>query len=679
VLHALRTPIGATAAAMMALVALTAIVAPILWTDRANAHETASILAGPSAEHWIGTDAAGRDLFFRVLVATRLSVLLALGSTGIAVGIGLLLGTAPVLVGGWVSRAVTWFVGIAVAFPGFLLALFFAVIFGAGQTAAAFAIGLAGAPTFARLCQTLTGGIMNRDYVAAARIGGVSKLRLLTRHILPNIAEPLIVNATIGAGGVLLSFAGLSFLGLGVSAPAYDWGRLMYEGLSGIYIHPVAALAPGLAVMIAGMAFNLVGESAARALGLAALGELVPTHRLRRPAPLAAPMGSDEPDDGAVLRVRDLTVAFPTPAGPIHPVRGISFAVPAGGAVGLVGESGSGKSLTALAVAQLIEAPGEVGASELTFAGEAILGGDPRAHRHLLGTSLAMVFQDPMTSLNPTMRIGWQLAEVVREHGGASRQEGWERAVERLSAVRIADAPRRAHAYPHEFSGGMRQRAMIGMGVMGSPRLIIADEPTTALDVTVQEQVLDLLGSIRAADGVALLLISHDVSVVATVCDRVLVMYAGRIVEELAVDRLYGGARHPYTRLLVAAVPDMDTDLATPLPTIPGRPAPVSAIAQGCAFAARCPLADAVCRETDPEMVDDGRGSRVACWHAGEPFPDDAVPTVAVPVAVPQGESRGNAGGFAAADAGAAGAADCPVAGSPLAGSPTPTPEGGSA
>jgi oligopeptide/dipeptide ABC transporter ATP-binding protein len=624
VLRALGTPLGRAAAALLGLVLLTAIVAPALWTERAGVTDTADILAGPSAEHWIGTDALGRDLFFRVLVATRLSILLALQATAIAVGAGIVLGTAPVLLGRAVGRAITWFVGIAVAFPGLLLALFFAVIFGAGQTGAVLAIGLAGAPTFARLCQTLVAGVMGRDFVAAARVGGVGRFRLLTRHILPNIAEPLIVNATIGAGGALLSFAGLSFLGLGVTAPAYDWGRLMNEGLTGIYIHPIAAVAPGLAVVVAGMAFNLVGESAARALGLAALGDMVSTGRPRRrlPPPVHATAASPPaapPARDLALRVRGLTVALPTARGTVQPVRGVSFDLARGEALGLVGESGSGKSMTALAIACLIESPGVVDAGELTFAGTDLLT-DVRAHRALLGTSLAMVFQDPMTSLTPTMRIGWQLAEVAREHGGRNRRAAWKRAVERLGAVRIADPARRARQYPHEFSGGMRQRAMIGMGVMGSPRLIIADEPTTALDVTVQEQVLDLLGSIRAADGVALLLISHDVSVVAQVCERVLVMYAGRIVEELPAERLRSGAAHPYTRLLVAAVPDMSTDLTEPLPTIPGRPAELGALPPGCAFAPRCPLAAPRCRKTDPELTDDGRGGRVACWHAGEPF-----------------------------------------------------------
>ncbi len=231
-----------------------------------------------------------------------------------------------------------------------------------------------------------------------------------------------------------------------------------------------------------------------------------------------------------------------------------------------------------------------------------------------------MVFQDPMTSFNPTRRMGGQLAEVARHHQGMDRKAALARAVDRMRAVRITEPERRAHQYPHEFSGGMRQRAMIGMGLMGSPALIVADEPTTALDVTVQQQVLDLLASIRAADDVALVLISHDVTVVGEVCDRVLVMYAGRIVEDLPAAELDTAARHPYTRALVAAVPDMDTDLAEPLAVIPGRPVDPADVPTGCAYAARCPLASARCRTEDPPLETDAAGRRVACWHAGEPI-----------------------------------------------------------
>ncbi|MCO7219953.1 dipeptide/oligopeptide/nickel ABC transporter permease/ATP-binding protein [Klenkia sp. PcliD-1-E] len=612
----LRTPVGIGAGVLLAAVLLLAVVAPFVWGAQAEAVDTDAILQGSSAAHLVGTDNLGRDLFARTMVATGLSVRLALTATLLTVALGMLLGAAPLLLGRRAGRLVTAGIDIAVAFPGLLLALFFAIVFGVGATGAVLAIGVAGAPVFARLTSTLAAGVASRDYVLAARVAGVGRVRVLLRHVLPNIAEPLVVNATIGAGGALLAFAGLSFLGLGVQAPDYDWGRLLQDGLSGIYRHPEAALAPGLAIVVAGLAFNLFGEAVAKGIGLTSATGAV--RRRRAPGTGEQPPTERGPVDGQpVLDVEDLSVSFPGARGAVRPVRGVTFSVGRGEAVGVVGESGSGKSLTALALARLVEAPGEVTAARLDFQGTDLRSGGERTHRALLGTGFAMVFQDPMTSLNPTRRIGYQLAEGVRRHQGLSRAAGLARAVDRLRSVRVPEPERRARQYPHEFSGGMRQRAMIGMGLMGEPALIVADEPTTALDVTVQRSVLDLLAAIRRSEDVALLLISHDVAVVREVCDRVLVMYAGRVVEDLPAGQLAAG-RHPYTRALVATVPDMSVDLDAPLPVIPGRPVDPAAQPPGCAYADRCPLASDRCRAEDPPLVADADGRRVACWHADE-------------------------------------------------------------
>ncbi|MFI9455491.1 dipeptide/oligopeptide/nickel ABC transporter permease/ATP-binding protein [Amycolatopsis sp. NPDC052450] len=603
---ALRTPVGGFAAALLLVVIALAVLAPVLWHDNAFAIDTDAIGQGPSAAHWLGTDDLGRDILFRVLVATRLSVLLALLATVIGVVTGLVLGTLPSLLPRPAARLVTSAVNIAVAFPGLLLVLFFSVIFGVGTHGAVLAVGFALAPAFARLAQTLSASVAGQDFVSAARISGVGRIRLLVRHILPNIGEPLVVNATIGAGACLLAFSGLSFLGIGVQAPDYDWGRLLGEGLNGIYVNPAAALAPGVAVVLAGLAFNLVGEAVAGVIGVrTGLRELAPR-------PVSPARESCERDDDAVLVVENLQVAFPRPSGWTVPVRGVSFTVRAGEAIGVVGESGSGKSLTGLAVSRLVEAPAVVTADRLDFAGKPLLTTPERELRGLLGTSLAMVFQDPMTSFNPTRRIGRQLAEVAEQHQGLPRAKAFERAVDRLRAVRIPAAERRARQYPHEFSGGMRQRAMIGMGLMGDPKLIIADEPTTALDVTVQRQLLRLLARTRTERDTAIILISHDIAVVSQTCERMLVMYAGRVVEDLPSA---GTPRHPYTRALLAATLDLETDRDAPLAVIPGRPPEPDRVPNGCAFADRCPAVTDRCRLEDPVLERVEPGHRVACWH----------------------------------------------------------------
>jgi oligopeptide/dipeptide ABC transporter ATP-binding protein len=659
--RAARTPLGIASGILLALILLLAIIAPILWTSPANAIDVLNMQQGPSAKHLLGTNLLGQDVLYRILVAARLSIGLALTATAIGVACGLVLGTAPVIVGRRAGRLITAAVNVAVAFPALLLALFFAVIFGVGARGALLAIGFALAPSFARLVRTLSASVAGLDYIAAARIAGVSRFRLLSRHVLPNIGETLIVNATIAAGDALLSFAGLSFLGLGVQAPSYDWGQLLADGLQGIYTRPAAALAPGVAVVIAGLAFNLFGEALAVGLGAgpARLGRLRSALAARGAAPATAedprPPARTEAAD-TVLSVSGLRVEFP---GGVRPVRDVSFTIGRGEAVGVVGESGSGKSLTALAVARLLEQPAQVSAARLSLLGwdlrdRDLRGGDIRSGdirsgdirsgdvrsgvlrgggqrgqnqrgtgamtgrelRRFLGIHAGLVFQDPMTSFNPVKRVGSQLAEVAAEHHGLSRRDAAARAVDRLRAVRIPRAERRARQFPHELSGGMRQRAMIGMAVMGEPALVIADEPTTALDVTVQRQVLRLLKSIQASQAAALLFISHDITVVGQVCDRVLVMYAGRIVENLPAADLAAHARHPYTRALLAAVPSMETSRELPLAVIPGRPADPGNLPAGCAFAARCAFADARCHEADPVLVADEDGREVACWHA---------------------------------------------------------------
>lgn len=619
VLAAGRTPVGAVAAGLLLGLVLLALLAPVLWRDAAEQVDTVAMLQGPSAAHWLGTDALGRDVLLRVLVAARFSIGLALLATLISITIGLVLGTAPAVLPRPAGRLVVAGINLAVAFPGLLLALFFAAIFGVGARGAVLAIGIAGAPVFARLVHTMSASVAGRDYLAAARVAGVGRLRLITRHVLPNIGEPLVVNATLAAGAGLLAFAGLSFLGLGVQPPGYDWGRLLGEGLGRIYLNPAAALAPGVAVVLASSAFQLSGEAIAQVVGLR-------TPAPRPPGPLptsAAAAASATTGEGAgaelpraVLAVADLRVSFPTTQAWVRPVDGVTFTVAPGESVGIVGESGSGKTLTALAAAGLVPDPGVVTADRLEVAGVRLLGRPGRELRRQLGTSLAMVFQDPAASLNPSMRVGRQLAEVATVHQGASRTVALRQAVDRLRQVRVDAPQRRARQYPHELSGGMRQRAMVGMGLMGSPALVIADEPTTALDVTVQQRLLQLLRRVQRESGAAVLLISHDIAVVSQLCQRVLVMYAGRVVEDLPVSRL-GQARHPYTRALVASVPDLGTDLARPLATIPGRPPEPAAGRTGCAFAPRCRFADQRCRTDDPAL-EAGADGGVACWHPVE-------------------------------------------------------------
>jgi len=264
------------------------------------------------------------------------------------------------------------------------------------------------------------------------------------------------------------------------------------------------------------------------------------------------------PETEVLLSVRNLTVDFDTPQGPFAAVKGVDLTLRRGEVVCLVGESGSGKSVTGFSLMGLVDAPGRVAADELRFDGRDLLRASERERDALRGKDIAMVFQEPMTALNPGRSVGSQIAEVMRIHGDISRQAAWERAVALLERVGIREPAQRAKAYPHELSGGMRQRVMIAIACALSPRLIIADEPTTALDVTVQAQVLELLFSIQTETGAAVLFITHDLGVVAEIADRVVVMRAGEVVEEGDVAQIFGRPAHPYTQALLAAVPDVD-------------------------------------------------------------------------------------------------------------------------
>jgi len=325
------------------------------------------------------------------------------------------------------------------------------------------------------------------------------------------------------------------------------------------------------------------------------------------------------PESDAVVVVDSLSVTFPSDAGPDDVVRRVSFSVKEGQRVGLVGESGSGKSLTARAIMQLIPSPGRISAGEIHVTGNVAAHSSSDAARWR-GTTVAMITQDPLSSLNPLVRIGVQITEMLRHHLHQSRTEARTRAIELLTAVGIPNPPRSLRQFPSVLSGGMRQRVALAIAISCNPRLLIADEPTTSLDVTIQAQVLDLLEKMSAEHHSAVLLISHDLGVVANFCEEVLVMYAGRIVESGPTDELLENPQHPYTAALLSSVPSMTEDLPERLTSIAGSP-PVGGVnIRGCPFAPRCALAQPQCLDTEPELRELGTPARrVACHAAGDP------------------------------------------------------------
>ena len=320
-----------------------------------------------------------------------------------------------------------------------------------------------------------------------------------------------------------------------------------------------------------------------------------------------------------LLRVHELRTYFYTEGGIARAVDGVSFEIGAGETVGLVGESGSGKSVTALSLLRLIRPPGRIEpGSEILFDGQNLVALDERAIRAVRGARISMVFQEPMTALNPVFTVGDQIAEVVRLHKGCSKREAWDRAIKMLETVGIPSPAQRANEYPHQLSGGMRQRVVIAMALVMNPALVIADEPTTALDVTIQAQILELLAALQRQFGMSVLLITHDLGVVAETVSRVLVMYGGEIVEEAPVRELFSSAHHPYTEGLLNAMPRVGQERER-LETIPGTVPPPTAWPTGCRFHDRCPYAWNRCAAEHPPLYQIGAGHASRCHLAEEP------------------------------------------------------------
>lgn len=316
-----------------------------------------------------------------------------------------------------------------------------------------------------------------------------------------------------------------------------------------------------------------------------------------------------------VLKVENLHTVFDTQDGVVHAVNGISYSLGEGQNLGIVGESGCGKSVSVLSVLRLLpQPPARITADSIRFLDESLLDLSDEAMRNIRGSQIAMVFQDPMTSLNPVFTIGHQLAEPLRLHLGMSKEGAWERAAELLQLVGFPDPRARLKDYPHQFSGGMRQRAMIAMALTCTPTLLIADEPTTALDVTIQAQIVDLVKRLQEQLGMALIWITHDLGVVAGLAERVIVMYAGFIVEDALVDDLYETPRHPYTVALLGSLPHVDSGPGEKLATIQGLPPDLICLPPGCPFAPRCTFAKDICSQQNPPLREISPAHRLACW-----------------------------------------------------------------
>ncbi|HUZ65653.1 MAG TPA: dipeptide/oligopeptide/nickel ABC transporter permease/ATP-binding protein [Acetobacteraceae bacterium] len=603
-------------AAAVGAIALVAIVAPMLGLANPVRMDIAHRLAGPSAQHLLGTDQYGRDVLSRLIRGGRTSLLVATASSAAAFLVGTLLGVLGGYLRGVVELLTVRAMDVVLCFPPILLALLVVTLLGPGAGTLILVLSVLFVPGFARVAYAGVLSVRSQEYVEAMRALGARPARIMLRTILPNIAGPLLVQVSLAAASAVVLEAGLSFLGLGVVPPTPSWGLMIREARTTMAQAPLLLLWPCLVLSIAVLALNALCDALRDVVDPQQRSRSLPRRLAEALAPGLLPPPSRAPE-GTALLVEGLTIRIDTPAGPIRPVRDLSLSVAAGQTLAIVGESGSGKSLTGLAVMGLLPPAARVTAGRVLLRKEELLGLPEAALRRLRGAAMAMVFQDPMSSLNPVHRVGDQIAEAITAHQRLGPRAARARAVGLLRRVGIADPVRRARAYPHELSGGMRQRVMIAMAIANDPVLLIADEPTTALDVTIQAQVLDLLADLRRESGMALVFITHSLPVVAEIADRVAVMYAGEVVEEGAAAALLTAPRHPYTAALIASAP---VEGGPPPAPIPGTVPPPHALPPGCAFAPRCAHRQAPCEAAHPELAEIAPGRRTRClrWRVLE-------------------------------------------------------------
>jgi peptide/nickel transport system permease protein len=559
-------PIGIVLLGLALLLVAMVLAAPLVTGENPVEPDFSRVLLPPGAAHWLGTDDFGRDVLARLLHGGRASLSIAVTAVLIVMAIGVTLGLLAGFVGGVVDLALTKVIDVLLAFPRLVLAIAVAALMGGGIVPLIIAISIVAWPAYARIIRGFTLQLRDEGYVLAARCLGTPTWKILLHHIALTLLGPILVLGLLDLGSLILAVSALSFLGLGIAPPAPEWGAMLNEGRASMEEAPWLVLAPGGAILVVVLALNYFGD----VLRDGAEGRPThgPRHWLRWPAITKGQRDQQAARDARVRRITaagttapllDLDAVSVRVADARSPYDGrvildcVGLAVHAGECVGLIGESGSGKSTIATLALGLMRAPLAQGSGRLCLFGEDTTGWSWDDWHPLRGRFVALVNQDPLSALNPVLRIGEQISEVMRVHRAVPPAQQDERLREVLADV---DLPLRVIGqYPHQLSGGMRQRVAIAMAVVNRPALLIADEPTTALDVTTQARVLDLLRRLQQRHALGLLLISHDLRVVARVADRVVVLREGRVVETGETRCTFATPKAAYTRALMAAVP----------------------------------------------------------------------------------------------------------------------------
>ncbi|MEU1659902.1 dipeptide/oligopeptide/nickel ABC transporter permease/ATP-binding protein [Streptomyces griseofuscus] len=622
-------PLSKLAVCFLALVVLAALLAPLLAPDDPlDQQDPVGGTGHPSAAHWMGQDSLGRDILSRLMYGARWSLATGLGATGLALVVGAVLGAVAATSRKAVDETLMRCLDVVMAFPGIALAAVLVAVFGGGIGVLICAIAFLFIPPVARVVRANVLDQYGEDYVTAERVIGARTPYIVLRHVAVNCAAPVLVFCTVQVAEAIVFEASLSFIGAGVRPPDPSWGSVIADGKNMVLTGGWwATVFPGLLILLTVLSLNILSEGVSDAWAAPAPREVEAADEpveqvgsgevLKLPGLAEAARGLRSrarplPDRTGppVLAVEDLTIGFPGRHRGVDIVAGVGFEVYPGEVLGLVGESGCGKSLTALTVMGL-QPPGARVRGRIRFRQRDLLAEPARARRKLLGHEMAMVYQDALSSLNPAMTVRAQLKQLVRRGGRRGPAE--------LLGLVGLDPERTLRSYPHELSGGQRQRVLIAMALSRDPSLIIADEPTTALDVTVQAQVMELLLRLRAELGFALVLVSHDLALVADVTDRVVVMYGGQIVESAVTAELVAAPAHHYSRGLLGSVLSLESAAARMTQIQGVVPAPAD-FPPGCRFAGRCPRASEVCRARAPVLTGPAT-HMVACHH---PAPADS-------------------------------------------------------
>ena len=607
-----HSKMGMTGAVMLLLAVLVAVFAPLLapYDPYAPSSPTIEdIYDSPSSAHLLGTDDGGEDVLSGLIYGARVSLIVGFSAAFISLFIGAVIGLVAGYRGGRIGNLLMRFTDFFLVIPDLALQIVIVAIIGQSLRNIIIVIGVLGWTTTARLVRAQTLTIRERKFVLRARAVGGSDFYILRRHVLPQVVPLMLANTVLVISLAILSESTLAFIGLG-DPTLISWGQMLNFAFSRGAVSAGAwwaLIPPGLAIVFVVLATTLLGNALEEQFN-PRLGR----HYLEKETDPTPEPGSPPAQPEVLLSIRGLKVSFEVGKAQLMAADGVSIDVHRGEALGLVGESGCGKTTTMLGALRLLPPGGAIAGGQVWFDGQDLVALTPDELRPLRWRQFSMVFQGAMNALNPVKTVGWQIAEAIRQHDrGVAQDEAEAQAGRLLETVGIGHE--RAGDYPHEFSGGMRQRAMIALALACGPGLVVADEPTTALDVMIQAQIMDLLASLRREMGMSLVLITHDLGVVAETCDRAVVMYGGVVVEQGTIAEVFRDPQHPYTQLLLAAFPDIDQPERL-LASIPGTPPRLDEIPPGCRFAPRCPQAFDRCHAERPPCYPLGPRRESACF-----------------------------------------------------------------